>query len=531
LIQGPNSVCINSDDDYMVAGDPNDNYQWKVLVGNGSIMSGTGTPQIKMHWATSGTDTLELTETSAATGCVGTTRYIVNIGTTLTPSITSNRTAPFCDGDSVLLTAASGYKTYQWDNGATTRSIWVKQSGTYGVTVTDAGGCSGTGSIAVTQKTKITPTVVPDGMPGLCVGDSLKLEATPGFNHYLWAPTGDTTRTIWAHKAGTYTVTVTDIDSCSGISAGVDVTYYPVLAQPKIIMQGDTMVAIIDVTDSPQPKGYQWNHDNLSIAGATSQRYFATVVGGSYTVTVVDSNGCVATSEPFTPTSSALAEVELPTITAAPGEHVTVPIMLKSSQNLDRNDVHNFKANLRFNATLLAPADRTYPSVINGTDRIMTITGARPANATSGEIAKIELIAALGDTISTPLFLETFRWIDTANGFVPTTTFNGTFTLTGICTNGGQRLVDASGAVHLKEARPNPTNSRTEIEYEVVEQGRTQLFVVDMLGKRVLSLVDGDINAGSYMVEFDASRLESGMYFYILQTPTQRLTRTMQVVK
>jgi hypothetical protein len=531
VVVGPNSVCINSNADYEITGDPGDIYVWKVLVGQGAITGGAGTSKLSMHWNLPGTDTLEITQTSAATGCVGTTRYVVTVGTTLTPSITPSRTAPFCEGDSVTLTAASGYATYTWDNGATTQSIVVKQTGTYRVTVTDAGGCSGSGDITVTQKQKLTPTVVPDGMPGLCTGDSLKLEATPGFRHYLWAPTGDTTRTIWVNKAGTYTVMVTDLDSCMGTSAGVDVTFYPVLAQPKIVSDGDTMVAIIDVIDSPQPSGYQWNLNGTPVSGATSMRYFATVIGGSYTVTVVDSNGCTATSEPFTPTSAASAEVELPTISAAPGERVKIPVMLKSSQNLDRNNVRNFTANLRFDATLLVPVGKTYPSVINGHDRVVTITGARPANASSGELLTLEFIAALGDKISTPLMLDTFSWTDGASSTVVNSRLNGVFTLTGICENGGQRLVDASGSVHLKEARPNPTGSHTEIEYEVVEQGRTQLYIVDMLGKRSLLLVDGEITAGSYKVEFDASRLESGIYFYVLQTPTQRLARMMQVVK
>src|ERR1035441_5405911 len=50
----------------------------------------------------------------------------------------------FCSGDSVALTAASGYAKYGWSSGDTTASISVKTSGIYSVTVTNAGGCSAT---------------------------------------------------------------------------------------------------------------------------------------------------------------------------------------------------------------------------------------------------------------------------------------------------------------------------------------------------------------------------------------------------
>lgn len=529
VVTGPNSVCINSTDDYEVTGDPGDTYQWQVLRGNGTITAGSGTSKITVRWTVAGTDTLELVQISAATGCRGTTRYVVEVGTTLNPQITSNRVGSFCDGDSVTLSAPAGYSTYLWDNGRTEQSIVVKTAGTYRVTVTDDGGCSGSGEITVTQKARLDPRIVPDGMPGLCPGDSLKLEATPGFRTYRWAPTGDTTRIIWVKSAGSYTVTVTDLDSCVGVSAAVDVTIFPQLAQPKILTSGDTLIALIDVVDSPQPASYQWFLNGAAIGGATDQRHKYSVVG-SYTVTVVDSNGCSSTSEPFTPTSFAFASVQVPVISAVPGQRVKIPVMLDSSENLDRNNVHNFEAKLRFNGSMLIPADGR-PSVIVGHDRVVTITGSRQATVASGELVSLEFIAALGDTIETPLILETFRFSDTANGLVPVTIVNGVFRLEGLCENGGTRLIDVFGAVRLKEARPNPTGNRAQIEYEVVENGPTELFVVDMLGNRVATLVEGDIVAGSYMVELDASRLESGTYIYILQTPTDRLARILQVVK
>src|SRR5690606_34529601 len=55
--------------------------------------------------------------------------------------ITATGNTTLCEGDSVLLTASAG-QTYLWSNGKTTRSIYAKNSGNYGVTVTDASGCA-----------------------------------------------------------------------------------------------------------------------------------------------------------------------------------------------------------------------------------------------------------------------------------------------------------------------------------------------------------------------------------------------------
>ena len=67
-----------------------------------------------------------------------------------------------------------------------------------------------------------------------------------------------------------------------------------------------------------------------------------------------------------------------------------------------------------------------------------------------------------------------------------------------------------------------------EIEYEVVEDGRTQLLLVDMRG-RTTTVVDAEIAAGRYVAMFDASGLPSGSYICVLQTATQRLTQSVTI--
>jgi hypothetical protein len=114
---------------------------------------------------------------------------------------------------------------------------------------------------------------------------------------------------------------------------------------------------------------------------------------------------------------------------------------------------------------------------------------------------------------------------------VAITKVNGLFRLDDLCGNGGARLVDASGELTLKPVRPNPISGAGEIEFGIVEDGATELYVTDALGRRVLTLIDGNHRAGRYLVPLDAASLPAGIYFCVLRTPTELLTTEMMVVK
>jgi hypothetical protein len=83
----------------------------------------------------------------------------------------------------------------------------------------------------------------------------------------------------------------------------------------------------------------------------------------------------------------------------------------------------------------------------------------------------------------------------------------------------------------LRENYPNPVRSSTTIEYVIPEQQRVQVEVYDLLGRRVLTLVDETQPAGVHKVSFDASRLSSGTYFYRMRAGGQTLNGKMAVVK
>ena len=72
----------------------------------------------------------------------------------------------------------------------------------------------------------------------------------------------------------------------------------------------------------------------------------------------------------------------------------------------------------------------------------------------------------------------------------------------------------------LKQNYPNPFNPITTIEYDLPVESKVTLKIFDVLGREVSTLVNKEQRAGRYSIEFDASQLSSGTYFYRIDAGT-----------
>ncbi len=83
----------------------------------------------------------------------------------------------------------------------------------------------------------------------------------------------------------------------------------------------------------------------------------------------------------------------------------------------------------------------------------------------------------------------------------------------------------------LAQNFPNPFNPTTRIKYQLPEPAFITIKVYDVLGNEIATLVDEEKTAGSYNVEFDGSKLSSGIYYYQISTEKFHQTRKMILIK
>ncbi|MBK7631925.1 MAG: T9SS type A sorting domain-containing protein [Ignavibacteriales bacterium] len=83
----------------------------------------------------------------------------------------------------------------------------------------------------------------------------------------------------------------------------------------------------------------------------------------------------------------------------------------------------------------------------------------------------------------------------------------------------------------LSQNYPNPFNPSTKISWQSPTSGWQTLKIYDVLGNEIVTLVNEYKSTGSYEIEFDASGLTSGVYFYKLQVESFIETKKMILLR
>lgn len=189
--------------------------------------------------------------------------------------------------------------TYAWNdaNNQTSQTATNLKVGTYTVTVTDANNCTATQSITLTAPQPVMGTTV-DKQNVLCHGMSTATATVEGEGGtapytYSWNTTPPQTgNTAVNLSAGTYNVTVTDVNGCIG-NIEVEIqepsaSISGVINTTNILCFGEaTGSASANIAGGTQPYTYAWS-SNPSLNAPTIDNLEA----GSYTLTVTDANGC-----------------------------------------------------------------------------------------------------------------------------------------------------------------------------------------------------------------------------------------------
>ena len=284
-------------------------YSWTPSGGTAATASGV----------TAGTYTCTITD---ANSCTKTQNVTITQPTAITSSVSSQSNVSCFGGSngSATITASGGTGafTYSWSpSGGTAATATGLSVGTYTCTITDANGCTKNQVVTITQ-----PTAIVNGTFATtnvsCFGGSngaINLTPTGGTAPYTfnWGG-GITTEDRTGLTAGSYSVTITDANSCT---ASVSST----ITQPAVALSGSTVITNVSCnadstgainltpTGGTTPYTFNWG------GGITTEDRTG-LAAGSYSITITDANSCTASvsstvTEPTTISSSVSSQTNV----------------------------------------------------------------------------------------------------------------------------------------------------------------------------------------------------------------------------
>ncbi|MCB0568314.1 MAG: gliding motility-associated C-terminal domain-containing protein [Phaeodactylibacter sp.] len=204
----------------------------------------------------------------------------------------------FCDGLAGV-SASGGVGGYQfaWSNSETTAAVGNLCAGPYQVTLTDANGCQQNRSITIAEPAEFIATAM-EVQPVSCFEGSdgiVSVQTNGNPSAYAWN-TGDVSQSVNGLSAGAYSVLVTNADGCQDnadvvvTQPSAPVTLQAVVEEP-VSCKGESDAVLRAITGGPgQSFTFTWP---TGAVGAIASGYGA----GTYTVSVANEKGCVATTE------------------------------------------------------------------------------------------------------------------------------------------------------------------------------------------------------------------------------------------
>jgi uncharacterized lipoprotein YddW (UPF0748 family) len=202
------------------------------------------------------------------------------------------------------------------------------------------------------------------------------------------------------------------------------------------------------------------------------------------------------------------------------------------------SDVRNFTTGFPIAPQLLLPLDKTPDMVLTPTLVWKKVKGAEKYRVQVAEGQDIFPITIVIDTIlvDTTITLKklneikVYTWSVMALNSFGSSILADPFKFKTLSVSGveNESLPDK---FTLNQNYPNPFNPSTQISFSIKEGGLTLLRIYNLLGQQVTELLNNNLSAGNFSVEFNAANLPSGVYIYVLQSGLKIVSKKMVLMK
>jgi hypothetical protein len=494
------------------------------------------------------------TRTGLSTQLTGITTFSdFQVGNPCTlPSITPNITnaSSFCGNNGSInptISGGTGSFAYIWSNGSTNLSISGLTAGTYTLSVTGNGGCTGSFTYTVTQPSAVVNV---SGNLNTCPGGSTTLTAS-GMSTYTWSPaTGLNTTTgsvVTCHlpSSSPITYTVTGTTGCGTTTTNITVTVgAPTFTDSytNCLCYGDNTATItMNASNGSAPYTYTvTNMLNNSTINQAGNGHFTGLVSTRYKMSVTDNGGCtsaltiIITTQPsqvtFNYTSSNVScngsNNGSITLTAGGGTGVKTytdnggssyqagnvfSSLAPSTYTVNVKDANGCTASVR-NISITQPAALSFTTSVVPSS-CSSSTGEIIVYATGGSGVYNFSING-GSTYSsgyvfTNLAPNTYSVVvKDANGC--TTSQNVV-----VSCSGSRMTVSTSATTSSFDVYPNPASEKTIVTFSSSNESNYTLRLFDMQGRMIQSIA-GEAITGDNQIELNISELAQGIYLLIM---------------
>lgn len=364
----------------------------------------------------------------------------------------------------------------------------------------------------------------------ICLGDTVILGdlvnkgALQGFKPYSfrWSPETDLGSPFvpnpkaFPKKTTTYYLEVTDSLGCVSIDSVTVIVHSPPLA--KITVDKEIPVCPCDSIILQATEGliYRWS------TGDTTSKIIVKE-SGYYSLLVQNPYGCIDTSGIYIDFYNVNTKIKIDTIDAEIGQVITLPIKIAGENNLFICSYKHFEMNIEYDKTVLFPLNHKPVNVSQDRESIY-LTGITSFE----ELDRLRFFVTLGKADYSEVQIKTLRWNCDK---VDVEVLNGKVNVLGICREGGDRLIDFNTTFLLSPIFPNPITTLGNVYLEVIEEGQTKVYIRNTLGEIVDILLNSFVSPGKYYFTLNAKELSTGLYYFVVDTPTGRHLRIFQVIK